>query len=131
MKKLLLRTVVAAALTASFLGASAGPVILGGDDLSEHGSRNGVGSNLEGWLHIEKAVSNILTGVTRAGVMNYDVVALGAAANPAFTASNAGGAIGSAADVLGKTVLYVDGAAAISQFFVDLGLGSEIGRAHV
>lgn len=124
MKKLLLRTVVAAALAASCLGASAGPVILGGDDLTDHGSRNGAGSNLEGWLYIQKAVSNILTGVTRAGGMNFDIVALGSAANPAFTAHNAGGAIGSAADVLGKTVLFVDGAAAISQFFDDLGLGN-------
>ena len=123
MKKLLLHTVAAAALAATCLAASAGPVILGGDDLTDHGFRSG-GANMEGWLYIEKAVSNILTGVTRAGVMNYDIVALGSAADPAFTASNAGGAIGSAADVLGKSVLFVDGDVDISQFFADLGAGN-------
>ena len=123
MKEHFLRAVVAAALAATCLGASAGPVILGGDDLTDHGFRSG-GANMEGWLYIEKAVSNILGGVTRAGTINFDIAALGSAANPAFTAGNAGGAIGSAANVLGKTVLYIDGAAAISQFFVDLAAGT-------
>lgn len=100
----------------------AGPVILGGDDLTDHGSRSG-GANLAGWLYIEKAVSNVLGGVTRAGLLTTDIVALGSVANPTFSTFNAGGAIGSVGNVLGKNVIYIDGAAAINQFFVDLAGG--------
>ena len=39
--------------------AVAGPVILGGDDLTDHGSRTGGGVNLQGWLYIEKAIANL------------------------------------------------------------------------
>ncbi len=117
-------TFTSIALAAGLCSAAlAGPVILGGDDLTDHGSRS-AGANLEGWLYIEKAVGNILTGQTRAGVLTHDIVALGSAANPGFNVSDAGGAIGSAANVLGKSVLYVDGAAAISQFFLDLAAGT-------
>ena len=120
-----LRRVAAACVLAGVSGLSmAGPVILGGDDLTDHGSRSALGVNLQGWLYIEKAVSNVLSGVTRGGLITTDIVALGSAANPAFNASNAGGAIGSAANVLGKTVTYIDGAAAITQFFIDLANGT-------
>ena len=123
MKCIDMKLIVTAAALALGVGlAQAGPVILGGDDLTDHGSRSG-GVNLQGWLYIEKAVSNVLAGATRSGTITTDIVALGAAADPTFTGSNAGGAIGSAANVLGKTVLYVDGAAAINQFFADLASG--------
>lgn len=120
-----LKTVLTSVALAAGLcsAALAGPVILGGDDLTDHGSRSAGGANLQGWLYIEKAVSNILTGQTRAGTLTHDIVALGSAANPSFTGGNAGGAIGSAANVLGKSVLFVDGAAAINQFFADLAAG--------
>ncbi len=126
MKWTLLKLAAAAALAAGSISAHAGPVILGGDDLTDHGNRTAGGVNQEGWLYIEKAVSNVLSGVTRtlAGTTNYDIVALGAAANLSFTAGNAGGAIGSAANVLGKTVLFIDSAAAINQFFSDLASGA-------
>lgn len=113
----------AVSLAVASSAAVAGPVILGGDDLTDHGSRTALGVNLEGWKYIELAVSNILSSHTRAGAITHDIVALGSAANPAFNASNAGGAIGSAANVLGKSVLFLDGAAAINQFFLDLGNG--------
>ena len=123
MKCIDMKLIVTAAALALGVGlAQAGPVILGGDDLTDHGSRSG-GVNLQGWLYIEKAVSNVLAGATRSGTITTDIVALGAAADPTFTGSNAGGAIGSAANVLGKTVLYVDGVTAINQFFVDLASG--------
>lgn len=123
MTSILKTTVLSIALTTACAAAYAGPVILGGDDLTDHGSRSG-GANLAGWLYIEKAVGNVLAGVTRAGVLTTDIVALGSAANPAFTAGNAGGAIGSVANVLGKTVTYFDGAAAIDTFFADLLAGT-------
>lgn len=120
-----LRRIAAASVLAGASGLSmAGPVILGGDDLTDHGSRSGAGVNLQGWLYIEKAVSNVLSSVTRAGTISTDIVALGSAANPAFNGGNAGGAIGSAANVLGKTVTYIDGASAITQFFIDLANGT-------
>ncbi len=123
MSTLFKRVVAGVCLTSAAGLAMAGPVILGGDDLTDHGSRVG-GVNLEGWLYIQKAVGNVLSGVTRAGAFTTDIVALGSAANPTFDIINAGGAIGSAADVLGKSVLYVDGAAAITQFFTDLAAGT-------
>lgn len=123
MKQRYLRMFCAAALFAASSVATAGPVILGGDDLTDHGSRSAAGANLEGWLYIEKAVSNVLSGTTRAGVISADIVALGAAANPTFSAGNAGGAIGSVANVLGKSVTFFDGAA-ISTFFADLASGA-------
>ena len=124
MQRILFKSALALATAAVCAMASAGPVILGGDDLTDHGSRSGAGVNQAGWLYIEKAVGNVLSGVTRAGFITTDIVALGSADNPAFAGGNAGGAIGSAAQVLGKTVTYIDGAAAINQFFVDLLAGT-------
>ena len=123
MTTILKRTTLSIALTVACAAASAGPVILGGDVLTDHGSRvNGV--NLAGWLYIEKAVGSILSGVTRAGTLTTDIVALGSAVNVGFSSGNAGGAIGSAANVLGRTVTYIDGAVAINAFFVSLAAGS-------
>ena len=120
-----LRRIAAACVLAGVSGLSmAGPVILGGDDLTDHGSRTAAGVNLAGWLYIEKAVSNVLSGVTRAGAKTTDIIALGSVANSTFDAHNAGGAIGSAANVLGKTVTYIDGAIAINAFFVSLANGT-------
>lgn len=104
--------------------ASAGPVILGGDDLTSHGSVV-AGVNQQGWLYIQQAVNNILnptTNITRPG-NNGRIAALGSAASSA-TSGNAGAAIGSAAAVLGRSVDYYDGAAAINQFFADLASGA-------
>ena len=102
--------------------AQAGPIILGGDDLTDHGSVSG-GANLQGWLYIQKAIDNLLGTETRPGVHGFDIAALGSTASAA-TAGNAGAGIGSAASVLSKTVNYFDGAASINQFFVDLGAGT-------
>ena len=124
MTTILKRTILSIALTVACAAASAGPVILGGDDLTDHGSRSASGANLNGWLYIEKAVGSILSGVTRAGTLTTDIVALGSAANPTFSSSDAGGAIGSAANVLGRTVTYIDGAVAINAFFVALAAGT-------
>src|SRR3970040_1202727 len=88
----------AIALTLVFAGAaSAGPVILGGDDLTDHGSRSGGGASLEGWLYIEKAVSGVVAGQTRPGLITHDIVALGSSDPGAFSSGNAGGAIRSVA----------------------------------
>lgn len=112
----------AVSLSIAASAAMAGPIILGGDDLTAHGSRV-AGVNQAGWKYIELATSNLLTSQTRGGVITSDIAALGSIANAAFTGGNAGGAIGSAADVLGKSVAYFDGAAAINLFFANLTSG--------
>ena len=126
--KYLLKRNLAKLAVAGFIGAfvahaHAGPIILGGDDLTDHGFRIG-GANFEGWLYIEKAVNNLLTSETRAGSHGIDIAALGSAANLTFTSSNAGGAIGSAANVLSKSIGFFDGAAAITSFFAALAAGT-------
>lgn len=117
------------AVTALTLAVSAsawaGPVILGGDDLTDHGSRVS-GANTEGWLYIEKAIGNLYSTQTRAGALSVDIVALGAA-NPGagvYADFNAGSAISSAANVLGRSVSFYDGAAGISSFFTNLAAGT-------
>jgi hypothetical protein len=124
MKKTVLAT---ALLVAGIGGAHAGPVILGGDDLTDHGSFNGT-SNLAGWLYIEKAIGNLFSTQTRAAdsgaPITVDIVALGAAdATPAGNAGNAGAAIRSAATQLGRTISFFDGATAINDFFTSLAGG--------
>ncbi len=102
--------------------ALAGPVILGGDDLTDHGSRSG-GANIEGWLYIEKAISNILPQVTRSGPFTTTIAALGSS-NPGagnYPASNAGGAINSVANILGVSVAFFNDASGITSFFTGLG----------
>lgn len=103
--------------------AWAGPIILGGDDLTDHGSRTATG-NQNGWLYIQLAINNLLGTQTRSGTLTTDIVALGSLADPAFTSGDAGGAIGSAANVLGRSVSFYDGDTAINQFFVDLAAGT-------
>ena len=55
--------------------AVGGPVILGGDDLTDHGGASG-GVNHTGWLYIEKALGSIAPQVTRSG-SDGSVAALG------------------------------------------------------
>lgn len=123
-----LSKLAAAALCALSASAFAGPVILGGDDLTDHGSRVGsltdaTGTNTQGWLYIEKAVGNILSSATRAGTITHDIVALGSA-DSALLSGGAGAAIHFAALELGKSVLYLDGATAINGFFASLAAGT-------
>ena len=106
-------------LYASF--ALGGPVILGGDDLTDHGSFNGT-VNLQGWLYIEKAIGGILVGSTRPGATANTIAALGSASG----GGGAGAAIASAAAELTvpATVTYYDGAPAITTFFANLASGA-------
>lgn len=127
MKKLISKSLAATALTlAMSTSAWAGPVILGGEDLTDHGSRSAGGSNLQGWLYIEKAISNLYSAQTRPGAFTVDIVALGSADPGAgvYTSSDAGGAINSVANVLGRGVSFYDGAASISSFFAALAAGT-------
>lgn len=118
---------VAASITLGWPGQLvAGPVILGGDDLTDHGSRSATGQNLEGWLYIEKAIGNLNANQTRPGTLTTTIAALGSS-NPGagvYPGSNAGGAISSAANVLGLSVSFHDTAAGINSFFSNLASGT-------
>ncbi len=121
---------ISSALLAGSAVAAGGPVILGGDDLTDHGSRSS-GVNQQGWLYIEKALANLDPNVNRAGPFTTDVAALGAAdagcSPPAplnCGGGNAGGAIGAAADAAGLSVTFFEGATAINSFFTDLASGT-------
>jgi len=101
-----------------------GPVILGGDDLQDHGSRSG-STNIQGWLYIEKAISSLNAQSTRPGVYTTTIAAIGSADPGAGNYPNdAGGAINSVANVLGLAVTFYDGPAAITSFFAGLASGS-------
>ena len=103
--------------------SAGGPVILGGDDLTDHGFRSGTTLS-DGWLYIQKALENIAPSVTRAG-NNGSVAVLGSADSTA-TINNAGAAYhfavlnAAATTSLDGTVTFHNGAAAINQFFADL-----------
>jgi Ca2+-binding RTX toxin-like protein len=102
--------------------AQGGPVILGGDDMTDHGQQSG-GNNQDGWLYMEKAVGNIKPNVTRPN--DNSIAALGsAAADPATSPSNAGAAIKGAADKNGMTVNYFNGATEIQNAFNSIANGS-------
>lgn len=125
MKQNLLALALSLALGGVAAPAVAGPVILGGDDLADHGSRVG-STNVEGWLYIEKAIANLFAAQTRPGAITVDVAALGSA-NPGagvFPAGDAGGAISSAATALGRSVSFYDGATGINDFFSALATGT-------
>ena len=110
------------ALTGAALGVG-GPVILGGDDLQDHGSFDTVANqNIQGWLYIQRALENISPKVGRAN--DGSVAALGAADDPAALSGDCGGAIGHAAAKAGLTVTYHEGAAAINTFFTQLNAGA-------
>lgn len=105
--------------------AAGGPVILGGDDLTDHGGRNTTTNvNVDGWLYIEKALENIAPSVTRAG-NNGSIAALGSN-DSTSTSANAGAAIHWAAQDAGAgiPVTYYNGGTAMNQFFADLRAGT-------
>lgn len=102
--------------------AVGGPVILGGDDLQDHGSVDTATGNLiQGWLYIEKAIGNISPKVGRAN--DNSIAALGSAPSTA-TSGDGGAAIGLAAAKNGLSVTYYDGETAIRSFFAQLQAGT-------
>jgi len=106
-----------------------GPVNLGGDDLTDHGSGDGT-TNLLGWFYIEKALLNLITMQTAPGPITVDVLVLGssdpgAATYPTF---NAGGAYNSVVDALGLSVQFCNGtgggAGTVDKCLTDLASGA-------
>ena len=104
--------------------AAGGPVILGGDDLTEHGGRNTTtNANEDGWLYLQRAIQNVAPAVTRAG-NDGSIAALGSADATSTGSGDAGAAIHYAAQDAGKTVTYHDGGPAIDAFFAALRAGT-------
>ncbi|HVE67863.1 MAG TPA: hypothetical protein VNB64_04710 [Solirubrobacteraceae bacterium] len=101
--------------------ASAGPVILGGDDLTEHGDVDASGNPREGWLYIQRALENLNPKVGRPN--DNTVAALGSAPGPVEDDGNAGSGVGLAAQRAGLGITYHDGEAALKDFFVKLNAG--------
>lgn len=108
-------SVAGGALNASPAGAAVGgPIILGGDDLTDHGSVDSSGTLFEGWLYIQKALENIRPRVTKPN--NGRVAAIGSAPSTA-TSGDAGAAIGNAAAKAGMPVDYFDTPAEMQALF--------------
>lgn len=103
-----------------------GPVILGGDDLTDHGGLEGeTGAAEEGWIYIEAAVANIKAKVGRA---NDGSIAVVGSADPGplvpGMCCDAGAAIKNAAEQNGMTVRYFDTVAEINAGFAAIANGS-------
>ena len=126
MKKLTIS--LAALFTLAGAPALAGPVILGGDDLTDHGSRTGTTLH-NGWYYIQVALENLAPAVTRPDT-DWSVALLGSASNSSATSANAGAAyfyaVPNAAQStpLSGVVRFYDGAAAINGFFASLAQGT-------
>src|SRR4051794_16538574 len=105
--------------------ALGGPVILGGDDLTSHGSVDGSGVSQTGWLYMEKAVGNLKPQVLRTN--DNTIAALGSldpgTVNPG-DGGDAGKAIKNAAAKNGMTVNFSEGAAAINATMTSIANGS-------
>jgi uncharacterized repeat protein (TIGR01451 family) len=113
------------ALPASASAAVGGPVILGGDDLTDHGSTDSSGNSELGWLYMEKAVGNIKAKVGRA---NDNSIAAFGSADPGPlvhpTGGDAGEGISNAAAHNGMTVTYFDTPTEIANGFASIASGS-------
>lgn len=102
-------------------GVLAGPVVLGGDDLNDHGSYNGT-ANLQGWLYIQNALQNLIAGSTRPG--NTGRIAVLGSSPSTATSGNGCGAVYWPGQVLGRQVDCIDTAAGINTFFANLAAGT-------
>jgi uncharacterized repeat protein (TIGR01451 family) len=92
-------------------------VILGGDDMTAHGSFDGTDTR-DGWFYIQRALENVSPNVKRAN--DNSIAALGSTDG----GGGAGEAIKQAAAKVALPVNYHDGAANIDQFFDDLAAGN-------
>lgn len=122
-KSLVLLGMAAATLQMNAFGQSSGIVVLGGDDLNDHGSRNGSGQNVTGWLYMENVLRSMAPQIRRTGPFTVDIAVLGSSSQP-ITQSGGGAAIASAALNAGMTVAFFNGSTEISTFFASLANGS-------
>lgn len=115
-----LATLAIGAVGAPAAGAVGGPVILGGDDLTAHGSVS-AGVSQQGWLYMERAVGNIKPQVGRAN--DNSIAAFGSEDSNA-TSGDAGAGIKNAATKNGMTVRYFETPAEINAGMFTIANGS-------
>ena len=112
--------------TGSAAAALGGPVIIGGDDLTDHGERDSsTGDLIDGWLYLQRALENVSPKVVKPN--DGSVAALGSSASTS-SCCDAGAAIGFAAAKAGLTVTYYDDDTGIEAFFDALAAGTATPR---
>lgn len=114
---------VAFALSANTL---AGPVVIGGDDLNDHGFWDG-SANVSGWLYIQNALASLIPQVTLSGNDGTIVVLGSDPAGLTATSSDGCGAVSFPAQALvpPRTVNCIDGDVAIAAYLADVASGTE------
>jgi uncharacterized repeat protein (TIGR01451 family) len=116
---------VTALMAASASAQVGGPVILGGDDLTDHGNVDDSLNSEQGWLYMERAVGNIKPKVGRG---NDNTIAAFGSADPGPVepgdCCDAGKGIKNAAAKNGMSVVYFDGHDAINAGFASIANGS-------
>lgn len=104
----------------------AGPVVIGGDDLNDHGSWDG-SSNLVGWLYIENALASLIPQVTLSG-NDGTIVVLGSdpSSIPGATSSDGCTAAYFPAQALvpARTVTCIEGDTAINTYLAGVASGT-------
>ncbi len=103
-----------------------GPVIIGGDDLTDHGSVDDTTvppTLFEGWLYIRKALENIVPNVTRAD--DGTVAVLGSTESQELGDDAGAAYFWAVPQVAGLSgVNFHEGEEEIAQFFADLAAGT-------
>lgn len=116
MKRIALAAAAAVAFALS-AGTQAGPVVIGGDDLNDHGSWDGT-DNLLGWLYIQNALASLIPQVTLSGNDGTIVVLGSDPSGIGTTSSNGCGAVNFPAQALvpPRTVTCIEGDVAITAY---------------
>jgi len=108
------------AMSRQALATRGGPVILGGDDLTQHGSWSGTAPQA-GWFYIQKALDNLRPHVSRA---NDGTVAVLGSADSTARSGDAGAAYHYAAPLVGLSPQFYNNVAGIDSFFAGLKAGT-------
>ena len=108
------------------LGVStAGPIILGGDDLHSHGSRDTVNNiNLAGWAYVQNALNNLVTQSTYPS-NDGTIVVLGSAPSTNTSGDGCGAPYWAGQSLVPvRTVTCIDTAASITAYLAGVANGT-------
>lgn len=124
MKRIALAAAAAVAFALS-AGTHAGPVVIGGDDLNDHGSWDG-SANLAGWLYIQNALASLIPQVTLSGNDGTIVVLGSDPAGLTVTSSDGCGAVNFPAQALtpAPAVTCIEGDVAITAYLAGVASGT-------
>jgi hypothetical protein len=120
-----LRALVGSVVCSLALNVSAGPIILGGDDLNDHGSRNtSTNVNVAGWLYIQNALQNLASQSTYAS-NDGTIVVLGSSPSTSTSSNGCGAAYWAAQSTTPtRTVTCIDTAASITSYLAGVASGT-------